>query len=134
MDEEKIEISEAGIVADAFKRIGYIHELIESYLVMCRFLENKYGQKSGKHNTGNTYELLIEKELDEWRGLMMWGLVVDGAIRDRIKAAAHDRFLSERVSVNKWWNDGQEASHWYTSTEEEFREMARKAFAPKDKP
>lgn len=134
MDEEKIEISATKIIADAFKRVAYIHELIEGHLATCRFLENKWGERSGKHVSGNTYELLIEKELSEWRGIMMWGLVVDDATRDRIKAAAHDRFLSEKQSVNKWWNDGQEASHWYTSTEEEFREMARKAFAPKVQP
>lgn len=64
--------------------------------------------------------------------MAMWGLTLDDAERNRIKAAAHHRFLRDGISVGTWLNDGVEPSKWLTSDAEEFRDMARKAFGPKD--
>jgi hypothetical protein len=80
---------------------------------------------------GNLVQLLYEAELNEWHSLLLWGITLDDAERDRIKAAAHQRFLNENTSVAEWLNDGITPSHWLAAEEDEFREMARKAFAPK---
>lgn len=81
---------------------------------------------------GNIHDLPISEELEEWRNLAMWGLTLDDAERDRVKAAVHHRFLRDGMSVGMWINDGVEPSKWLTSDAEEFRDMARKAFGPKE--
>ncbi len=71
-------------------------------------------------------------ELDEWRKLAMWGLTLDDAERDRIKAAAYDRFLNDGQSACLWLSaDGRTPGAWSGADEAEFRDMARAAFAPK---
>lgn len=78
---------------------------------------------------------LWEIEANEWRSLFMWGLTLDDAERDRIRAAAYDRFLGDSASVGHWLSpSGVTQSGWMAADEDEFREMARKAFAPKGKP
>ena len=76
---------------------------------------------------------LYEEEMIEWRKLAMWGLTLDDADRDRIKAAVHQRFLRDGMAVHDWMSDGVAAGYWLSSDEEEFRAMAKKAFSPKDK-
>lgn len=75
---------------------------------------------------------LTALENDEYRKLAMWGLTLDDAERDRIKAAVHHRFLRDGVSVADWINGGVTPGWWLKSDEEEFRAMAKKAFAPKE--
>ena len=81
---------------------------------------------------GNIHDLLISDELEEWRNLALWGLTLDDVERDRVKAAAHQRFLRDGMSVGTYLNNGIEPSKWLVSDEEDFREMAKKAFGPKD--
>lgn len=92
--------------------------------------KGRFGQEADR---GPLWELLIRQELDEWRNLFMWSITLDDAERDRIKAAAYDRFLKKGMSVSHWLSDdGRTPGHWLVADEEEFREMARKAFAPKE--
>jgi hypothetical protein len=79
---------------------------------------------------GNLRNELIECELEWWRNLAMWGLTLDDAERDRIKAAVHARFLSGGKHVSHWMNDGVSPGSWLVADEDAFREMARKAFRP----
>ncbi len=81
---------------------------------------------------GDIINKLYEEEMVEWRKLAMWGLTLDDADRDRIKAAVHQRFLRDGMSVHDWMNDGVAAGSWLSSDEAEFRAMAKKAFAPKE--
>ena len=81
---------------------------------------------------GNLHSMLVQEELSKWRELAMWGLTVSDAERDRIKAAAHDRFIAGRRDVSHWLSEsGHSPSAYAVADEEAFREMARKAFAPK---
>ena len=75
---------------------------------------------------------LYEEEMVEWRKCAMWGLTLDDADRDRIKAAVHQRFLRDGMSVHDWMSDGVSAGYWLSSDEAEFRAMAKKAFGPKE--
>ena len=81
---------------------------------------------------GDIINKLYEEEMVEWRKLAMWGLTLDDADRDRIKAAVHQRFLRDGMSVHDWMSDGVAAGSWLSSDEAEFRAMAKKAFAPKE--
>ena len=81
---------------------------------------------------GDIINKLYEEEMVEWRKLAMWGLTLDDADRDRIKAAVHHRFLRDGVSVADWINGGVTPGWWLKSDEEEFRAMAKKAFSPKE--
>lgn len=76
---------------------------------------------------------LYRLELEEWRRLFMWGLTLSVAEQARIKAAAHDRFLSDQRSASEWFAMCQ-SGQWLAADEEQFMEMARVAFAPKDAP
>ena len=75
---------------------------------------------------------LTTLENDEWRKLSMWALTLNGSDQDRIKAAVHQRFLRDGMSVADWINGGVTPGWWLKSDEEEFRAMAKKAFAPKE--
>lgn len=82
---------------------------------------------------GNLREKLINLELEEWRKLFMWALTLTTEEQDRIKAAAHDRFLNNKAYVAHWFTGGTYTDRWLVADEEEFREMAREVFAPKEK-
>jgi hypothetical protein len=73
----------------------------------------------------------MQWELDEWRSLLLWGMVADQELQDRVKAAAHERFLADRMDVAKWFTGKENPSRYLTADDEEFRAMAKKAFAPK---
>jgi hypothetical protein len=79
---------------------------------------------------GNLRTTLFEEELDEWRKLFMWGLTLSDEERDRIKAAAYQRFLSNKTHVAYWINDGISPGQWLAADEDEFRAMAKEAFKP----
>ena len=82
-----------------------------------------------KVDSGNLRSELIDTELDEWRKLFMWCLTIEDETRDRIKAAAYQRFLDQRNNVSQWLNpDGVVASRWLKVDEDEFRAMASKLF------
>ena len=85
----------------------------------------------GPADTGTLRARLIDLEIDEWRKLCLWGLTLSDEERDRIKAAAYQRFLSPGGSMADWLSpDGAMPGAWLAADEEAFREMARKAFAP----
>jgi hypothetical protein len=75
---------------------------------------------------------LLRLEAEAWSTLTLWGLVADTDTQDRIKTAAHEHYLSDRKSVAGYLDPGN-AGAWLHSDETAFREMARKAFAPRDK-
>jgi hypothetical protein len=73
-----------------------------------------------KVDSGNLRSELIDSELDEWRKLFMWCLTIEDETRDRIKAAAYQRFLDQRNNVSQWLNpDGVVASRWLKADEDE---------------
>ena len=78
--------------------------------------------------TGTLRSLLVEEELETWRNLFMWAITMDDAERDRIKAAAYERFLSPEISVGRYFSEN--TAGWLASDEEEFREMCRRLFSP----
>jgi hypothetical protein len=63
----------------------------------------------------------------------MFGMTLKDEDRDRIKAAAYERFLSDKMSVKHYLPGGDSAGHWLVADEEEFRAMVKVAFAPKEK-
>lgn len=82
-------------------------------------------------NLGNLRSLLMQKEMDAWRSLFMWSLTLNNEEQDRIKAAAHERFLKGDKTVSAFLEHCM-PGRWIVADKEEFREMARKAFAPKE--
>jgi len=60
-------------------------------------------------------------------------LTLDREEQDRIKAAVYDRFLRDGMSVATWMNNGTSPGSWLSCNEDAFREMAKAAFAPKEK-
>jgi F0F1-type ATP synthase beta subunit len=58
----------------------------------------------------------------------MFGLVSDEATRDRIKAAAYEGFLSDRIHVASYFT---KSNGWMSADEETFRNMCAVLFAPK---
>ena len=120
-------------VTEALERI----EVLRKHMSACESAAYHLRNRDGYYRETPTgwEELrrgLMQAELDEWRGVMMFGLTLDSKKRDRIKAAAHERFLKEGTTVAHWWNDGTPPGQWLVADEDKFREMARKAFAPKE--
>ena len=76
---------------------------------------------------------LYERELEDWRGLLLWGITLSDEERERVKAAAFERFLSDGRYVADWMNDGLAGGGWLTADEDQFRAMAKEVFAPKDR-
>jgi hypothetical protein len=76
------------------------------------------------------HQSLMDIELNEWRNLFMWALTLTPEEQDRVKAAAHERFLRKGMSVAHWLNNGVLPGQWLAADEQEFREMAARAFGP----
>lgn len=110
-------------------RIMQIREMQEAYMTCVSALRRK--DRDYQHGDSKVFNDLSKWELDEWRNLLLWGIVCDQPTQDRVRAAAHERFLSDRHSVAEWLNDGIRPGKWLTADEEEFRRMAKEAFAPK---
>jgi len=118
------------ILEEAMERIMYCRELQENYMTCLTYLRRKDRDFSVAGDS--IYTALMQSELEEWRNLLIWGITCDHNTVDRIKAAVHERFLAERMHVASWFHNGETPSGWLTSDEKEFREMAKKAFAPKE--
>jgi len=127
-----MKFSNKRMVEECLIRIETISKCIDDIDKISSFL---YQRKHREWNvdTGNMRSTLIDEELNEWRNLCMWGLTLDDEEKDRIKAAVYNRFLSDNMNVSHWLNNGISPSSWLTSTEEEFRNMAKEAFKPKEK-
>lgn len=90
---------------------------------------HSYSQKSF---SDDIIVALIKKELDLWRQLFMFALTLPGADQERVKAAAYDRFLNEQMSVSSYMNNCRGGSSWSVAEDEEFREMVRNTFKPRE--
>ena len=114
------------IVTKLLEKIELVQEMIRSIdAITCMLSGSDFRHR--KPDRGNLRELLVEEELECWRNIFMWAMTLGEKERDRIKAAAHERFLGKQMSVGYWLGN---ASSWTKASEDEFREMARKAFAP----
>jgi hypothetical protein len=84
---------------------------------------------------GKLLNSLYDCELREWHNLMLFGLAVSDDTRQRVKAAAYQRFLAGNVAVNKWLSDSPTVPccHWLSADDTAFREMCRRTFAPSDR-
>lgn len=118
------------MIEDVMLRIMQIREMQTAYLTCTTALGRRNHEY--KQGDGKVFSDLMQWELDEWRGLLMWGIVADQPTQDRIKAAAHERFLSDRNDVSKWFTGEEVPSRYLAADDEEFREMAKKAFSPKE--
>jgi len=119
------------IVLKCLGSIKHLQEVIKS-LEEAHSMARKIVGHSGKVDYGDVREIIIRHEVDEWRRLCMFGLTLTPAEQDDIKALAHERFIS-RGSVGHWLSpDGIDPGSLLTKSEEEFRAMARAAFAPRD--
>jgi len=115
---------------EAMVRIEQIQSHIAAIDAAARFIR----MHCGRHidvDYGSIREQLITAELDEWRNLFLWAITLDDAVRDRIKAAAHQRFLADGMHVADWMNGGVSPGSWLSADEDEFREMAKSAFGAK---
>lgn len=129
-DEGKVmKITNKQVVEECMARIEQLQEHIKAVEAAAWCLRES--KRWVEVDYGNLHDLLISEELEEWRNLALWGMTLDGAERDRVKAAAHQRFLRDGMSVGKWLGNGIEPSQWLVSDEEEFRAMAKEAFGPK---
>jgi hypothetical protein len=119
------------MIEDAMLRIMQVREMQAAYLTCTTALNRK--NPNYKQGDGKVFADLVQWELDEWSGLLMWGLVADQGTQDRVKAAAHERFLSDKFNVSKWFTGDENPAGYLTADDEEFRAMAKKAFAPTGK-
>jgi len=117
------------MLEEALTRAGICQQHIEAVEKATYFASRVTHKEVG---SGNLRDVLIEKELDEWRGIFMWGLVASDEVRDRVKAAAHHRFLKDSTSVASWTNNGIMPNQWLSADEDEFRAMARAEFLGED--
>lgn len=123
-------MSKKQMLEEAMARICYVRELQQAYLACTTALQRR--NREYKVGDNKVYYDLMQWELAEWRGLLMWALVADQDTQDRIKAAAHERFLSDRMEVASWFHDGVHPGRYLSADEEEFRRMAKEAFKPKE--
>ena len=129
-DEMKVmKITNKQVVEECMARIEQLQEHIKAVEAAAWCLRER--KKWVEVDYGNLHDLLISEELEEWRNLALWGMTLDDAERDRVKAAAHQRFLDDGQCVGTWMNNGVQPSSWLVSDEEKFRAMAKKAFGPK---
>lgn len=119
--------SNKNLVLELAERIELIQEHIRNVEQAAYFAQRRAFNE--RKDLGALRSALIECELDEWRQLFMWGLTLSDDERKRVKAAARDRFLSEKSSVAHWLStDGVTPGMWLCSDEDEFRELVRRVF------
>ena len=114
---------------ECLTRIQYLQELQQNVMVATNYLHSACHDNL---NTGNILDKLYDAELKEFRTLFIFALTVDDETKDRIKLIAHERFLKAKCDISYLFNDGMVNQAYSCQTEEEFREMARIAFAPKE--
>jgi len=127
-----MKLTHKDLVRETLTRIENMQNHYQAVSAALRLMQRDAGySRGGEIHPGNLMSELVQKELHEWRNLFMWALTLEDDERDRIKAAAYERFLRDGMSVAQWFNDGVLPSKWLAADEEQFREMTRKAFAPK---
>lgn len=127
-----MKVTSKQVVEECLVRIQLLQEHTNAINAAAYFIDHLEPHYSTQVNFGNLREKLINLELEEWRKLFMWALTLTTEEQDRIKAAAHDRFLNNKAYVAHWFTGGAYTGKWLVADEEEFREMARKVFAPKE--
>ncbi len=119
------------IIEESLQRIDVLQQHIISVDAATSHLYKLKMNNNFVLNHGNLRSTLIEEELDEWRKLFMWALTIDQPTRDRIKAAAYERYLATRNAIANWINpNGHTASTWTSSDAEEFNIMSKNLFSP----
>lgn len=121
-----MKITNRKIVEEALVRIEELHQHIQNVENAQWYLRHRKPHVA--IDSGRLRSDLIAEELDEWRNVFMWALTLTTDEQERIKAAAHSRFLRDGTCVAHWLNNGIAPSGWLTADEDRFREMARKAF------
>lgn len=127
-----MKLTNKDIVQRSLEKISYLQEATEAHYAALRVAQRLRQGIADPVNPGNIGTVLIQAELDEWRGLFMWGLTLTDAEREPIKAMAHARFMDDRASVSEWLtgNLGRVDS-WLESDEAAFRDLARRHFEPR---
>ena len=110
-------------------RIMQVREMQTAYLACTSALQRR--NRDYQQGDGKVFTDLMQWELDEWRNLLTWGIVMDDATQDRIKAAVHERFLADKMHVADWFHNKEEPGRWLTADETEFRKMAKQSFLGK---
>ena len=118
------------MVEEAMERIELLQLHVNAVEAAARCLQHRRSYRGETITYGNLRDTLFEEEMKEWRNLCMWGLTLDDDERDRVKAAAHQRFLADGTHVANWFNRGVTPGSWLSADEAEFRAMAKKSFGP----
>lgn len=116
------------IVFDFLTKIEAIQHYVSDVETASRFLHN-LGAVSEDFRC-DLRSALIEHELRAWRDVFMFGITLDAPERERIKAAAYDRFLAPKYSVVQWMNSGVMPAQWLTADEKAFRAYVDQLFNP----
>ncbi len=119
------------MVEEAMGRITAAQEHTKAVHAAAQFLSRPNRRQNIDYSALIT--ALYERELEDWRGLLLWGITLSDEERERVKAAAFERFLSDGRYVADWMNDGLAGGGWLTADEDQFRAMAKEVFAPKDR-
>ena len=95
---------------------------------------NRGWQGDGHKLTTELRVALNRIELEEWRKLLMWGLIVDHKARQRIKAMAKDRFLDRNTHIADFLNPSHvHPGQYWSADADHFLTMVNKLFAPEPK-
>lgn len=124
-----MKLTNTDMVAQCMQRVQYWQAHCAAIEAACSALHTD--RQHVRADVGNLRDLLIQRELEAWRDLAMWGLTLDDAERNRVKAAVHERFLRDGMHVAKWFSGGRDTGSWLAADDEAFRAMAREYFAPK---
>ena len=116
-----------------FKLLEEVEVIRNHYNAVLRAMDyTRTGVFINKTFNGDLLDALSSMELDIWRRAFMFGLTLKDEDRDRIKAAAYQRFLSG--GLKEYLPGGiNSATGWMQADEDEFHEMVRVAFTPKEK-
>lgn len=120
------EMANKEMAQQALVRVAYIQTHIHNLdiaMAYCRDMD-----RYGNVDCGSLRNKLFELETGAWREVFMWGLTLEDAERDEIKALAHSRYMSDDMSVAHFMNDGVTPGQWLEKDEEDFRKMAKEYF------
>lgn len=128
-DEDKDDFTER-MIKETLAVIEETQLHITSVVHAARFVENHNRLAGKRADYASIHAALMEIENNEWRKLLMWGLVAKPKLRERVKAMARDRFLSSRSSVTEWLSPSHiQPSSWLVEEEETFRKMIEQAWS-----
>jgi hypothetical protein len=123
-----MKITNKQIVEESMVRIEQLQLHIAAIDAAVRCLSER--RKNFQIDFGNLRDALYYEEMNEWREMFMWGLTLSDDDRDRIKMAAHQRFLRDGMYAAKWFNNGRTPGSWLSADEAEFRAMVKSVFSP----